>query len=148
MRGAILLLAAAFAAGPAAAAELRTRDGRICHDVVVVGQVKDYGEFVSYHDLDPTPDPDAIYIGGRQQMTVRIDSVPDGQSLPRTIQVRALMGSAYRLPVTMVFYLQRKDRGSWWAAGWGRVQPDSRGRVETPKDPPPRCRPRTAPAGS
>ncbi|HRD45123.1 MAG TPA: hypothetical protein PLF78_01420 [Caulobacter sp.] len=133
-----LLAASLLTAGPAAA-QLQLRGGRVCHDLVVVGEVKAYGEFLSYYEMDPTPDETALYVGGRRQMTVRVERVLDGRPLPRMIEVRALMASAYRLPVTMVLYLQREARGTYWAADWTVVKPDSRGRVATPDRPPPRC---------
>lgn len=139
MRGLVmpLVLGAAFAAGPADAA-LREHDGRVCHDVVVIGSVKDYGAFLGYDEMAPDPDPEAIYIGGRFDLTVRVDEVIDGRLAPREITVRALMASAYRLPRTMLFYLQKEERGSYWAVDWKVF--DDRGRVETPDDPPPRCK--------
>jgi hypothetical protein len=138
MRALVLPLAATamLVAGPADAA-LRERDGRLCHDMVVIGEVKAYGAFLGYHEMDPDPDPDAIYIGGRYDLTVRIEEVINGRLGPRDITVRALMGSAYRLPRTMLFYLQKEERGSYWAVDWAVF--DERGRVETPDDPSPRC---------
>lgn len=135
---ALLVLAASLVAGPAAAG-LRERDGRLCHDVVIVGVVKDYGAFLGYHEMDPDPDPDALYIGGRFDLAVRVDEAIDGRLGPRDITVRALMASAYRLPRTMLFYLQKEERGSYWAVDWKVF--DEGGRVETPDDPSPRCKP-------
>lgn len=134
---AILALAACLVAGPADAA-LRERDGRLCHDLVVIGEVRAYGAFLGYHEMDPDPDPEAIYIGGRYDLTVRVDEVIDGRLGPRDITVRALMGSPYRLPKAMLFYLQKEERGSYWAVDWTPF--DQRGRVETPGDPSPRCK--------
>lgn len=132
-----IVIGALIVAGPAEAA-LRERDGRLCHDAVVIGVVTDYGAFLGYHEMDPDPDLDAIYIGGRYDLTVRIDEVIEGRLGPRDITVRALMGSAYRLPKTMLFYLQKEERGSYWAVDWKPF--DDRGRVETPDDPAPRCK--------
>ena len=134
---ALVVIAATLVAGPAVA-ELRERDGVICHDMVVIGAVKDYGAFLGYEAMDPSPDPEALYIGGRQDLTVRVDEVVDGRLGQRTITVRALMASAYRLPVSMLFYLQKEARGSYWAVHWKVV--DAGGRVETPDKPPPRCK--------
>ena len=138
MRGLVAPLAAAavLVAGPADAA-LRERDGRLCHDLVVIGEVKAYGAFLSYYEMDPEPDPEAIYIGGRFDLTIRVEEVIHGRLGPGDITVRALMGSAYRLPRTMLFYLQKEERGSYWAVDWKVF--DERGRVETPDDPSPRC---------
>ncbi len=132
-----LVLLAVLFAGPADAA-FRERDGRLCHDMVVIGEVKGYGAFLGYDQMDTDPDPDAIYIGGRYDLTVRVDEVIDGRLGPRDITVRALMASAYRLPKTMLFYLQKEERGSYWAVDWTPF--DERGRVETPAEPPPRCK--------
>ena len=139
MRGLVMLLVvgATFTAGPADAA-LRERDGRLCHDVVVIGTVNDYGAFLGYHEMDPDPDPEAIYIGGRFELAVRVDEVVDGRLGPRDITVRALMASAYRLPRTLLFDLQKEERGSYWAVDWKVF--DEGGRAETPDDPPPRCK--------
>lgn len=133
----LLTLTSALVAGPAAAG-LRERDGAVCHDLVLIGQVKGYGAFLGYEAMDPTQDPEAIYIGGRHDLFVRVDEVIDGRLSARDITVRALMASAYRLPVSMLFYLQREARGSYWAVDWAVV--DARGRVETPDEPPPRCK--------
>lgn len=137
MRALVLPLAATamLVAGPAEAA-LREREGLICHDLVVIGEVKAYGAVLGYHEMDPDLDPDTIYIGGRYDLTVRVDEVIDGRLGPRDITVRALMGSAYRLPKAMLFYLQKEERGSYWAVDWTPF--DERGRVETPDDPSPR----------
>ncbi len=138
MRGLVAPLAAAavLVAGPADAA-LREREGLVCHDLVVIGEVKAYGAFMSYYEMDPEPDPEAIYVGGRFDLTVRVEEVINGRLGPSDITVRALMGSAYRLPRTMLFYLQKEERGSYWAVDWKVF--DERGRVETPDDPSPRC---------
>lgn len=134
----VLALAPALIAAPASA-ELRQRDGSVCHDLIVIGSIKSYGEFASYYELDPAPDDNAIYIGGRYELTVAVDEVIEGQGPPSTIQVRALMASAHRLPVQMLFYLQKEERGSYWAADWQIVKPGAGVRIETPDDPPKRC---------
>lgn len=141
MRGlaALLTLAAALVAGPASA-ELRQRDGALCREIVMIGTIKSYGEFASYYELDPDPDPNALYIGGRQEMTIRVDEVIEGPELPPTITVRALMASAHRLPVRMLFYLQKEERGSYWAADWQVVKHDAGARIEIPDGAPKRCK--------
>lgn len=147
------LLAVVLSGGSAliaspAAADLKQADGKVCYDLMVVGTVKGYGEFISLHQLmNPPDDDDALYIGGRHEMKVRIDDAFGAPRLPRDITVRAMMTSAYRLPVQMLLYLQHEERGSYWAADWLRVERDALGRIETRDDPPPRC-PRTAPGGS
>jgi hypothetical protein len=137
--GAALTLLIGLAAGPANA-ELKMRDGEICHDLVVIGEVTGYGEFLSYHEMDPSPDEDAIYLGGRQQMRVQVETVVAGEAPPPTIEVRALMGAAYRLPTTMILYLQREERGTYWAADWRRVERGFAGRAEAADAVSPRCK--------
>ncbi len=145
---AVVLSGAGALISSPAAADLKQANGEVCYDLMVVGTVKGYGEFVSLYQLvNPPDDDDALYIGGRQEMGVRIDEAFGAPRLPGDITVRAMMTSAYRLPVQMLFYLQREERGSYWAADWLRVERDALGRVQTRDDPPPRC-PRTAPAGS
>lgn len=145
---AVTLSCAGVMTSTPAAAELRQADGKVCYDLMVVGTVKGYGEFVSLHQLvNPPDDDDALYVGGRWDLKVRVDDAFGEQRLPGRITVRAMMTSAYRLPVQMLFYLQREERGSYWAADWSRVERDALGRIQTRDDPPPRC-PRTAPADS
>lgn len=130
--------AALLGAGPAAA-DLKQVDGKVCYEVIVIGTITAYGEFASYDELFGPASEDTISIGGRQEMTVRVDEILGDGRLSPSITVRTLMGSAYRLPAPMLFYLQREERGSYWAAAWRRIGSDSVGGVDTSKNSPPRC---------
>ena len=138
MFGLVAGLGALLMAG-SATADLKQRDGRVCYDMLVVGTVSSYGEFTSLDDLLGPPEDGSFYVGGRVEMKVRVDEMLEGVGLPPDITVRALVSSQYVTPVRMTFYLQREERGSYWAAEWLAISRDAPGSIRRSANPPPRC---------